>query len=102
MKFIACVVVVVIFFGIAALDTYYSYKEPERQRLNGRVSFIDWKSRNHLIPLILLKRKNGTEQKFHHSRITLTSKDLKVGDLLVKESNSKTCQINGEPIVCVE
>ncbi len=87
---------------IGTLSGCYDYRDPENQRLNAWVSSIDWKSKNHGMPLIMLKRQNGTEQRFHHSSITLTSENLKIGDLLVKESGSKMCEINGKKIRCLK
>lgn len=102
MKFIAALLMVIALFVLGGLSSYFDYKEPEGKILNSWVSFIDWKSKNHGMPLILLTRKNGTKQKFHHTRIILTAKDLKVGDHLVKARDSKICEINGEPILCLK
>ncbi len=102
MKFIAFFLMVVVVLGIGGLSSYFDYKEPESRSLDSWVSFIDWKSKNHGMPLILLTRQNGTKQKFHHYRIILTAEDLKVGDHLVKARDSKICEINGEPILCLK
>lgn len=102
MKFIAFFLMVAAVLGIGGLNSYFDYKEPESRSLDSWVTFIDWKSKNHGMPLILLTRKNGTKEKFHHTRIILAAEDLKIGDHLVKARNSKICEINGEPILCLK
>ena len=87
--------------GFGVFQSYLNYKEPEGQSLNGWVSFVDWESRNHGMPLIEIKRENGTVIRFHHTRIALSSDQLNVGDRLIKESGSKYCDINGKSILCV-
>lgn len=72
------------------------------QWLDSWVYFIDWKLSNHQMPLILLKRENGTEQKFKNLDIILSPDDLKVGDHLVKTVGSKIFTINGSPITCLK
>lgn len=89
-------------FSIGVFNSYLDYKEPVEKSIDAWVYHIDWKSKNHEIPLILLKRDNNTEQKFHHTRIILTSDNLKVGDHLIKKSGSKTCTINDNSVVCLK
>lgn len=102
MKIIAFFLMAIAVFGIGGLSSYLDYIEPEKRSLNAWVAFIDWESKNHGMPLILLTRKNGTKQKFHHTRIILAAENLKVGDHLVKAKDSKICEINGEPILCLK
>lgn len=78
-----------------------SYDEPLRMAFSGRVSFIEWESRNHLMPLIEITRESGDKVKFHNTRIVLDGGHLKVGDVIEKESGSKMCTINGNPIRCI-
>ena len=74
----------------------------ERQAFSGRVSFIEWESRNHGMPLIEVSRSNGAKVKFHHHRIILDSSQLKVGDFIAKTSGSKVCEINKESVPCIK
>lgn len=101
-KVIIFVIMAIVVIVLGVTNSRYDYQGPVRQKLNGSVSFIDWQSKNHGMPLILLKSRSGIEQKFHHQRIALTKENLKVGDLLLKESNSKTCKINGMDIQCIQ
>ncbi|MGY8870418.1 MAG: hypothetical protein ACKVJE_08270 [Pseudomonadales bacterium] len=78
------------------------HNEAERQGFSGWVSFIEWKSRNHGMPLIEVSRSNGTKIKFHHHRIILDSTQLKVGDLIAKVSGSKVCEINKSSVSCIK
>lgn len=87
--------------GFGVFESYLGHKEPESQSFDGWVSFVDWKSKNHGMPLIEIKRENGTVKRFHHSRIVLSSEQLNVGDRFIKESGSKYCDINGKAILCV-
>ena len=88
--------------SIGVYNSHLNYQEPVNKYLDAWVYSIDWESRNHGMPLIMLKRSNNTAQKFHHERIILTSNDIKVGDHLVKESGSKECTINGKLVLCLK
>jgi hypothetical protein len=98
-KFIA-LAIPVLSFGV--FTSYRDYVEPERAAFEGRVSYIEWQSKNHRMPLIGLKRSNGTKVKFSSNRIILDSSQLEVGDLLSKESGSKICKINGKALLCIK
>ena len=98
-KFIALAIPVL---GIGVFMSIRDHGEPERISFSGRVSFIEWESRNHGIPLIEISRSNGTKLKFSSSRITLDSTQLKVGDLIAKVSGSKVCEINEKSVPCIK
>jgi hypothetical protein len=86
-------------FGVAM--SYLDHKKPLTQSFNGLVTYIEWRSKNHGMPLIEIKQENGTVKRFHTPRIILKDSQLKVGDRLVKESGSKYCQINSEKVLCL-
>ncbi|MBE0388663.1 hypothetical protein PLUTE_a5240 [Pseudoalteromonas luteoviolacea DSM 6061] len=65
------------------------------------MALIEWKSRNHGIPRIEIKLKNGKLKRFTSSRIILNSASVKVGDSFEKLKGSKYCLINREEIQCV-
>lgn len=98
LKFIALAIPVL---GIGVLMSMRDYDEAERMGFSGEVSFIEWKSKNHGMPLIEIIRSNGTKIKFHHSRIIIDSTQLKVGDSIIKVSDSKMCKINESAVPCI-
>lgn len=99
LKFISLVIPVL---GIGVFMSIRDYVEAERQAFSGQVSFIEWESRNHGMPLIEISRSNGSKVKFHHERIILDSSQLKVGDLIAKVSGSKVCKINEGSVPCIK
>ena len=72
------------------------------ERFDGIVYHIDWKSKNHGMPLIEIKSRIGKVKKFHHFFISLTSDDIKVGDKFRKVSGSTNCFINDIEMECLE
>ena len=98
-KFIALAVPVL---GVGVFMSIRDYGEPERMAFDGLVSFIEWESRNHGIPLIEVTRSNGSKVKFSNTRIILNSSNLKVGDSLGKASGSLSCTINGNLVPCIK
>ena len=76
--------------------------EGERQAFSGWVTHIDWRSRNHGAPLVIVKRKNNTEIKFWPSGDLVDSSRLKLGDAISKMKGSKFCIVNGQPIGCIK
>ena len=89
-------------FGIGVFESIRNDKSAERQGFSGFVTYIEWKSRNHGMPLIEISRANGTKTKFHHHLIILDSSQLNVGDSFSKEGGSKICKINNEPVQCLK
>ena len=81
---------------------YRDYGEAERIAFKGHVSFIEWQSSNHGMPLIEISRSNGTKVKFSNARISLNSNQLKVGDSLSKIGGSKSCTINEKSVPCLK
>jgi len=86
---------------IAIPEMYKAHKEPEVFSAQGIVSSINWKSRNHGMPIIEIRDKNGTTTKFSSNRITLIPEQLKVGDSFNKQSDSSSCEINDKLVRCV-
>ena len=99
LKFIALAIP---FLGLGLFASMRNDESAERQGFSGFVTYIEWKSRNHGMPLIEISRANGTKTKFHHHRIILDSSQLNLGDSFSKEGDSKICKINNEPIQCLK
>ena len=99
LKFIALAIPVL---GIGVFMSIRDHGEAEKLAFSGWVSFIEWESRNHEMPLIEISRSNGTKVKFSHYRIILDSTQLKVGDSIAKVSGSKICEINEKSVPCIE
>lgn len=101
-NFIKFIVLAIPFLSIGVFISVRDHGEPEHMAFEGLVSFIDWESRNHGMPLIEVTRKNGTKVKFSSTRIILNSSNLKVGDTLAKVSGSLSCTINGNLVQCIK
>ena len=99
LKFIALAIPVL---GVGVFMSIRDHSEVERMAFSGRVSFIEWESRNHNMPLIEISRSNGTKVKFSSTRIILNSTQLKVGDLIAKASGSTVCDINEKSVPCIK
>ena len=99
LKFIALAIPVLC---VGVFMSVRDHDEAEQQAFSGLVSFIEWKSSNHGMPLIEISRSNGTKIKFHHYHIILDSSQLKVGDSISKVSGSKSCDINQNPVPCIK
>lgn len=80
---------------------YNDYMKPIRFHADGTVSSIEWKSRNHGMPVIGIRIENGTIKTFTSNRITLTSEKISIGDSFRKVSDSKYCDINENSVLCV-
>jgi len=93
---------VVIPFSVIGLSaSYWAHKSPERLQFDGVVTAIDWKTRNHGMPLIEISASNKTKVKFNSNRIILDSSQLKIGDSISKTSDSIYCQVNGAKVQCL-
>lgn len=66
--------------------------------LEGEVASIDWVSSNHQLPRIVFRTTSGKEVTVSHQSVSLYEGDIKVGDVLVKESGSNYCLINGREV----
>jgi len=88
--------------GLGIFESIRDYSEVERQAFSGQVSYIDWESKNHQMPLVEITQSNGSKVKFHHTRIVLDSSHLKVGDSITKESGSLECKVNDRIVRCIE
>ena len=97
--------IIVLMFSSAIIiggsGAYFDYKEVENFEAIGEVIETQWNTENHQMSLFKIKTNSGVKQ-LHHYRVTLTSEQISVGDLFVKESGSKMCKINGHRIQCVK
>lgn len=100
-KFFKFLLLAVPFLAFAVFVGVREHGAVERKAFSGRVTFIEWKSRNHGMPLIEIVHSNGIEFRFHHHRIALDATQLKVGDTISKVEGSKMCDINQTPILCI-
>ena len=101
-KFMKSIALAIPVLGVGIFMSVRDHSAVERLGFSGRVTFIEWKSRNHGMPLIEIGRDNATKTKFHDRRIILSSSQLKVGDLIIKEGGSKVCEINKKPVPCIK
>ena len=77
-----------------------NYELIETFEVNGKVVKINWKSRNHGMPIISIKQDDQIKH-FKSNRITLDVGDVAVGDSFIKLADSKECKINNELIRCI-
>jgi len=101
-KFVKFIALAIPVLGVGVFMSIRDHGSAERQGFSGHVSYIEWETRNHGMPLIEITRGNGTKVKFHHHRIILDSSQLKVGDLIAKVSGSKECEINKKLVPCIK
>ena len=99
--FLFVCVFVGIVLPIGIFSSYLDYRSAEDFAADGIVTYIEWRSRNHKIPLIEIKQANGILKRFHHSRIILSEHNLNVGDSFTKKSGSSMCTIRGELVKCI-
>ena len=70
---------------------------------DGEVVAIDWKSKNHNLPLIKIREANSNREiKLSHYTITLKKGDLHVGDKIRKLKGSRECFINNVAKKCTQ
>lgn len=70
---------------------------------DGEVIAINWKSRNHGLPLIEVRDfSNSKVIVFSHYKITLREGDLNIGDKISKVKGEKQCHVNGIPLKCIK
>lgn len=77
------------------------HNSPVRFSAKGTVELIEWESKNHGVPRLEIKLRNGKLKRFSSHRIILDSSLIKVGDSFEKYSESKHCLINDVEIQCV-
>jgi len=100
-NFIKFLMLAIPVLGVGAFMGYNDYMKPVGFSAQGTVTAINWKSRNHGMPVIDIVGNNGVTMQFSSNRITLESSQLKVGDSFKKVSSSKLCQINKNIVQCV-
>jgi len=67
----------------------------------GTVVTAKWNTKNHQMSLFEIKPVKGTIKTLHHSRVTLTPEQIKVGDHFSKQAGSTNCFINEVKVVCI-
>ncbi|OCQ23765.1 hypothetical protein A7985_07445 [Pseudoalteromonas luteoviolacea] len=100
-KFAKFILLAIPTLGLGVLHSIWDRDSSVRFSAKGSVALIEWESRNHGIPRIEIKLKNGELKRFSSSRIILTSSSVKVGDSFEKLKGSNYCLINSEEILCV-
>lgn len=78
------------------------YQKAENLELYGVVTHIEWKTKNHALPLFRIKGSDKSEIKLNDGELILTKGQLVVGDTISKKSGSRYCQINTEQVECVQ
>ena len=101
-KFIKFVLLAIPIFCLGIVSSYISHSAPVQFAVSGKVELIEWQSKNHGIPRIEIRLKNGELKRFSSARIILKPEDLQVGDSFEKASNSMFCQINNKEVKCLE
>ena len=101
-KIVLIVVVLVLsVLVLLPLAHYSEYVKAERLNLNGVVTHIQWKTTNHDLPLFQVKSKDGNIQEMNNGELQINPGQLAVGDLIIKNSGSRKCSVNGIEIECV-
>lgn len=86
---------------IALFLMYQNYNDALDFRVDGKVVSIEWKSKNHQMPLFIILESNTTRT-FQSHRIMLTPEQIMVGDYIKKEAGSHYCFVNGNKILCID
>ena len=69
----------------------------------GKVTAIDWKSKNHSLPMITIQESESNQTLvLSHYTISLEEGDLDIGDTISKAKGSSECSINGIVTRCVQ
>ena len=68
----------------------------------GTVVTAKWNTKNHQMSLFEIKPLKGTIKTLHHSRVTLTPEQIKVGDHFSKQAGSTSCFINKVKVECIK
>jgi len=100
-KFFKFILLAIPVLGFGVLNSIWDRNSPVRFSAKGIVTLIEWESRNHGVPRIEIKLKNGKLKRFSSYRIALNSSSVKLGDSFEKVTDSKVCLINNKEIECV-
>ena len=101
--FLKIALMAVVLAPLAILDFQCSRSSIQDLGFEGVVLDIDWKSKNHGLPLIeILDLKRNKKIVFSNYLITLKNGDLSVGDRIIKKKGSKECFINDVAIICIK
>jgi hypothetical protein len=77
------------------------YLAAEKLEFEGFVEYIEWKTKNHALPLFIVKKQNGVTYRFNNGELNLSHGELKVGDKISKTLGSRYCIINSIKTECV-
>jgi len=90
------VICIGIFLSLKDRDSVFEF------HAEGTVITAKWNTSNHQMSLFEIRPDKGRVIKLHHSRVTLTPEQIKVGDYFKKEKGSTSCFINEVEIECVK
>jgi len=93
---------VFVFTVIAPLIVEFKYQKTVGLEFQGVVEHIEWESRNHALPLFIIKKQNGSTIKINDGELSLKKGQLKVGDTFSKKTEARYCTINGTKTECVK
>lgn len=77
------------------------YLKAENISLDGVVTHIEWKTKNHAQPLIELKATDGSLHSLDDGELNFKEGQLNVGDAIIKKSGSRYCYINKMEFECI-
>ena len=97
LKFLAMVLFLPPF---ASYLMYSDYMAAVNFEAVGTVVEAKWNTKNHKMSLFRIDTKTSIKP-LHHSRVSLTPDQIKVGDRFSKMSGSKMCVINDISLRCV-
>ena len=100
-KFAKFLLLFIPFSVIAIIEMRSHFKAAENFSAEGVVITAKWNTKNHNMSLFEIQSSSGTLKKLHHSRVTLTPEQIKIGDHFKKDSDSKNCYINEIEIKCI-
>ncbi len=78
------------------------YLEAEGLGFEGVVTHIEWKTKNHALPLFKIEDANGSLYSLNNGELNLKKSQLHVGDAIIKGSGSRYCYINKVEFECVD
>jgi hypothetical protein len=100
-KFVKFLLLAIPLSGFTIFEMRSHFKSAERFSAEGVVTTAIWNTKNHNMSLFEIQTSNGSLKKLHHSRVTLTPDQIKIGDHFKKHPDSKSCFINEIEIRCI-
>jgi len=77
------------------------HTKAENLEIDGVVEHIEWKTKNHALPLFRITKHDGSTRQLNDGELNLNQGEIKVGDSIVKKSGSRNCLINSIKTECV-